>query len=281
MILQASHLNSTLLQQNQSSDQQSGSGFGTLFGSSAKNSSSTASPQLTISSSALTKSYSAINDKVDAFGDIMGSYLNGFTDKSGEEKDSSGLVSSLEDTVRWIEEQYGEDAATAAMGMVVQSASSGQSEQAIGDGLLNTLKMIDRNYGINAGNSAIEQFNNGVNKELNSFFDNGSEEVFHAVTTSQASDGSSSVTSRVLTQTATAEVTDDEETINPTEELLAALEKDLAEQSGLQSLSQQLDAETSPEELSTADVTSAVMSKALSAYGATEAPQAQLLSAVA
>jgi hypothetical protein len=285
MIIQASHLNSTFVQQNQDSDQQSG--FGSLFGASAQKRQNTqaasTSPKLTIARpAALQTPATAMNDRVDAFGSIMDSYLKGFTDEKGAEKDSSGLVGSLEDTVRWIEEQYGKDAATTAMGMVVQSAASGQSEQAIGDGLLNTLKMIDRNFGINASDTAIAKFNSGVNKELNSFFDNGSQEVFHAKRPAQGTDSVSNVSSRVLTQTAATETTDEEETVDLTEELLAALEKELSEQSELQSLSHQLENKLSPEALTSANGDSALMNKALAAYAQPAAtPQAQVFSAMA
>jgi hypothetical protein len=285
MIIQASHLNSAFVQQNQGSDQQSG--FGSLFGASAQNKQSaqaaSTSPQLTIARpAALQASAPVMNDRVDAFGSLMDSYLKGFTDEEGTEKDSTGLVDSLEDTVRWIEEQYGKDAATAAMGMVVQSAASGQSEQAIGDGLLNTLKMIDRNFGVNAGDAAMAKFNSGVNTELNNFFDNGSQEVFHAVSPEQSGEQAGSITSRMFIQTAQVEAADGEKPIDPTEELLEAMQKDLEEQSELQSLSQQLEAELSPEALTAANAGPATVNKALAAYAQPAAtPQAHVFSAMA
>mgnify|MGYP000129705446 FL=1 len=284
MIIQANHLNFNYQQkvQAQQDGKTSGLSLGGVMGNGLKVGNKHAaglSPQLTRVSKTTetTTSTSQIQDRVDVFGDLMGRYLNGFQDESGETKDSTGLVSSLKNTVSWIENQYGKDAATASMGMIVQSASQGQSEEAIGEGLLNVLRMVDRNFGIAAGDTAIAQFNSGVNQELNDFFDNGSNEIFMASSPAAAATAGSetaALSNRVLTQVqATLDTVGDDdgddEEINPTKELLNALLADIEEQGGIEADKDELDKTAKQQS----------RQQALAAYTTMPAPDAQLLSA--
>ncbi|WP_147819901.1 hypothetical protein [Salidesulfovibrio onnuriiensis] len=273
MIIQASHLNFNYMQkvQEQQDGKTSALGFGASAGLAKQKAKTEVAPQLSTVPKA-EKQDSQIQDRVDVFGDLMGRYLQGFQQpaddgQEGESKDPTALVSSLKDTVRWVEDQYGKDAATAAMGMIVQSASRGQSEEAIGDGLLNVLKMVDRNFGIAAGDAAIAKFNSGVNKDLNAFFDNGSQEVFFAAESSSTVGEAASLTSRVLTQAQQAVETDKEE-VDPTKELLDALINDIMEEGGIPSAKEELDEAAKQQG----------MQQAMAAYTSMPAPDAQLLS---
>jgi hypothetical protein len=76
------------------------------------------------------------------------------TDENGETKDTGALRDQLASTMDWVREKFGDDTAAAAAGMVIQATSSGVNEDTLGNGLLNTLKFIDRNFGTNAGGPA-------------------------------------------------------------------------------------------------------------------------------
>jgi len=99
----------------------------------------------------------------------------------GQPKDSAALRHSLGSTIDWVRDRYGEETAAAAASMILQSTSSGITEDSLGNGLLNTLKFIDRNFGFAAGDEAIARFNGGINRSINEFFDNGRHEHFFAV----------------------------------------------------------------------------------------------------
>ena len=101
-------------------------------------------------------------------------------DADGQPKDVTSLRDSLASTMDWMRERFGDEAAAAAAGMVLQSTSSGITEETMGNGLLNALKFIDRNFGFAAGDAAIANFNSGINSELNDYFDNGKTEIFFA-----------------------------------------------------------------------------------------------------
>ncbi|TVM16672.1 hypothetical protein DPQ33_11810 [Oceanidesulfovibrio indonesiensis] len=112
------------------------------------------------------------------------------TDESGEgpeqtigKVEASRLGKALAQAVEFIREKFGDDAATAAMGIVYQSGGDGQlTEESLGKGLLNVVRMVDRNYGFAAGDMVMGQFNGELNNALNNYFDNGFQETFFAVT---------------------------------------------------------------------------------------------------
>ena len=122
------------------------------------------------------------------------------TGEDGQPKDSSDLEQSLGDTMDWLHERYGEETAAAAAGMILQATSSGVTEDTLGNGLLNTLKFIDRNFGIAAGDQAIAQFNSGINQAVNEFFDNGKNEFFFAVESSGDASATQDLNARVISQ---------------------------------------------------------------------------------
>lgn len=279
MIIQGNHLNYNYMQkvQAQQDGKQSGLGSGAGMSLNTLKAKTEAAPQLSMVPKVekTDKQQSQIQDRVDVFGDLMGRYLQGFQQpaaegQESETKDPTALVSSLKDTVRWIENQYGEDAASASMAMIVQSSSRAQSEEAIGDGLLNVLKMVDRNFGTAAGDTAIARFNSGVNRELNEFFDNGAQELFFASEPAAAAGESASMNSRFFIQAQQAE-TEEEEEINPTKELMDALLRDLEEQGAVDSDSEQT--------IQTA--TAQGIKHAAAAYTASPSPDAQLVSTLA
>lgn len=266
MIIQANHLNYNYMQKLQA-QQRTGHAFGQ--GTAQKQTGPAMAPRIARTPDAGAPDKSEIQDRVDVFGDLMGRYLNGFTDEKGETKDSTSLVSSLENTVRWIEERYGKDAATASMGMIVQSASNGQSEEGIGNGLLNVLKMVDRNFGIAAGDEAIAKFNSGINEELNGFFENGANEVFFASTSAPAGE-TAGISSQFFVEAQKAEE-ESEESVDPTKELLDMLLEDIEQQGGIESTKEALDEQARQ----------TGMQQALAAYTSVPAPEAQLMSAIA
>ncbi|MDC0335585.1 hypothetical protein OAN24_01630 [Pseudodesulfovibrio sp.] len=184
----------------------------------------------------------------------------------GQPKDNSDLRHSLGQTLDWMREKFGDEAASAAAGMVLQSTSSGVNEESLGDGLLNTLKFIDRNFGFAAGDEAIARFNQSVNPAINDYFDNGKAEVFYA-TPAQPLDGPSAtqeISSRMFMRAAQSSATEVADAESITEKLLADLKKELDEVAELQDLTSQLEAEFSPAK--------ATPQSALAAYTAPPVP---------
>lgn len=185
--------------------------------------------------------------------------------EDGQPRDKSELREALGDAMDWVRERFGDEAAAAASGMVMASTSNGVTEESLGDGLLNALKLIDRNYGIAAGDAAIARFNQGVNAELNEYFDNGKNELFLASTTSV--DGASAtqdLNTRFFMRAVQEASSDSEETTSVTRQLLDSLKKELDETAELQNLSNQLETEFSP--------TLASPQQAMAAYTQTAVP---------
>lgn len=126
------------------------------------------------------------DDALEAFASEMAARLSVVPGDSteGQEnpKDPSVLAGSLKSTLSWIDERFGRDAMTAAAGMVMGSTQHEASEETLSNGLVRTLRMIENNFGTEAGNEAIAKFNGTLNDSLNNFFDNGKVEEFLAVT---------------------------------------------------------------------------------------------------
>lgn len=171
-------------------------------------------------------------------------------DETGELKDPNDLRSSLAHSMDWIRERFGDDTAAAAAGIIVQSTSSGVTEDTLGEGLLNTLKFIDRNFGIAAGDAAIGQFNTSVNPALNEYFDNGKNELFFAVE-SGGTDVSATqdLTARVITRA--VQETDQAEDVDLMGELLDDLKGELDKIAELQDLASKLETEFNPTQAQT------------------------------
>lgn len=155
-----------------------------------------------------------------------------YLDQNGQPRDTSALAAGLTDAMDWLREQYGDDVATAAEGMVLGSTASGITEENLGNSLTSVLKMVDRNFGIAAGDAAIAKFNGSLNSAINGFFDNGLDEKFLAVEAGAASGLSQSAVLGDLTARAmsTAQApAGTEDTPSGMEQLLDSLKEDLDE----------------------------------------------------
>lgn len=94
-------------------------------------------------------------------------------------KTTDALKNSLQDTIDYVAKNYGGKAATAIMGIVYQQVGdSNVTEETLGNAFLEGIKVIDRNFGVAEGDKLIGEINRGLNKELNSYFDNGRNEEF-------------------------------------------------------------------------------------------------------
>lgn len=100
--------------------------------------------------------------------------------------DSSALASSLENAANYIKKEFGDEASTAFMGIVVKHAGNSVTEESLGNALLQSVKFIDRNFGFSAGDKVMDQFNSDINKTMNDYFDNGLQEHFFAVNPNQS-----------------------------------------------------------------------------------------------
>lgn len=163
-------------------------------------------------------------------------------------KDSTDLRYALGQTMDWIRDRFGDEAAAAASGMVLSATANEVNEDTLGDGLLNALKFIDRNFGIAAGDSAIAQFNQTVNVELNNYFENGKTELFMAETT-PVSDQSATqdINTRFFMRAAQASTPfKDTDELTATQKLLDSLKQELDKTAELQNLTTQLEAEFNP-----------------------------------
>ncbi|WMW64331.1 hypothetical protein [Nitratidesulfovibrio liaohensis] len=90
------------------------------------------------------------------------------------------LSGALSGSVRWVADKFGDAAATAVMGIVYKSIGDGPvTEDALGEGLLNALRFVDRQFGTTSGDAFMAQLNGGgLNDALNDYFDNGLSERF-------------------------------------------------------------------------------------------------------
>ena len=159
-------------------------------------------------------------------------------------KDHQDLRHSLGQTLDWINQRFGKEAATAAAGMVMSSTSSGVTEESIGDGLLQSVQLIDRNFGIAAGDATMANFNSNVNVALNNYFENGKTETFHAATTPiEGASANKDISARFF---ARAVQDASKETVDPNQKLLEELQKELDEVAELQNLTNQLEAKFNP-----------------------------------
>ncbi|MEZ7196506.1 hypothetical protein [Pseudodesulfovibrio karagichevae] len=165
-------------------------------------------------------------------------------DGNGEVKDTADLRSQLASTMDWVRERFGDQTAAAAAGMVIQATSSGVNEDTLGNGLLNTLKFIDRNFGTNAGDTAISQFNSGINTALNDFFDNGQSEIFHVAESSGGASATQAASSRLFSRI--AQGTDSSDAPDQLKQLLEQLKAELDNTAQLQDLTTQLEERFNP-----------------------------------
>ncbi|MGE4421573.1 MAG: hypothetical protein AB7D39_04695 [Pseudodesulfovibrio sp.] len=166
------------------------------------------------------------------------------TDENGDAKDTGELRDQLASTMDWVRERFGDQTAAAAAGMVLQATSSGVNEDTLGNGLLNVLKFIDRNFGTNAGDTAISQFNAGINTALNDFFDNGQNEIFHVAESTGGASATQAAGARIFSQV--AQDTDSTDTLDQLNQLLEQLKAELDNTAQLQDLTTQLEDQFNP-----------------------------------
>lgn len=185
-------------------------------------------------------------------------------DDTGQAKDVAGLRDSLASALDWVRGQYGDDAGAAASGMLLSATADGVTEDSIGDGLLDTLRFIDRNFGTSAGDTAIAQFNAGVNAELNDFFDNGANEIFYAADGGTSAETSGDVSARFLTRALESADAGGTDAVSVTGQLLAQLKGDLDQSAGMTDLAAQLDETYAPSAMT--------LESALFAYSGNFAP---------
>lgn len=94
---------------------------------------------------------------------------------------STGASGSV--AVDYVRAEFGDTAATAVMALVYKSVGDGPvTEENLGNGLLNALKLVDRQLGV--ADKLMAHFNTGVNAALNDYFDNGLNEIFYAASSS-------------------------------------------------------------------------------------------------
>ncbi|OIQ50090.1 hypothetical protein BerOc1_02020 [Pseudodesulfovibrio hydrargyri] len=177
-------------------------------------------------------------------------------DENGEVKDSEDLRSQLASTLDWVRERFGDETAAAASGMLIKATSSGVNEDTLGNGLLNTLKFIDRNFGTNAGDTAIAQFNAGINTALNDFFDNGQNEIFHVAEATGTPSATQVAGARIFSQV--AQDTDSSDALDQLNQLLEQLKGELDNTAQLQDLTSRLEDQFNPAKAS--------MDQAVAAY---------------
>jgi len=170
-------------------------------------------------------------------------------DAEGQPKDVTALRQSLGSTMDWMRERFGDETAAAAAGMIIQSTSSGVTEDTLGDGLLNTLKFIDRNFGIAAGDAVMDRFNTGINTELNEYFDNGKTELFFdagAMSDAGGPSATQDLNSRFFIQAVQTTQADNKDAESLSEQLLESLKAELDKVAELQDLTAKLEADFSP-----------------------------------
>ena len=111
--------------------------------------------------------------------DTQNSAQNTIDQSTNPAKDLSGLQESLQNTIDYVAKRHGSQAATAVMGIMYQNVGMDNvAEDTLGQGFIQAVKFIDRNFGISEGNLLMGELNQGVNKEINEYFDNGYNEVF-------------------------------------------------------------------------------------------------------
>jgi len=116
---------------------------------------------------------------------------------SAETKDSSALASALAGALETIAERLGQATATASIGLLARRMDEGDiTEDTLGQGLLDVLRLVDRTFGTTEGDALMATFNGSLNSALNDYFDNGLNETFYAAspgagssTTAQAASG--------------------------------------------------------------------------------------------
>ena len=114
--------------------------------------------------------------------------------------DLKALEKALAGVIDKIIDQFGVKVGGIAQALIYKKVGEDEvTEQTLGDGLLDALKFIDKQFGPQEGDKLIEFMNGGINKELNAFFGNGKNEEFYASTgAAEAAAGASAVGGAML-----------------------------------------------------------------------------------
>ena len=92
------------------------------------------------------------------------------------------LENALGATVSYMANTYGEQAASAMIGIMYKSLGDGEvNETTLGNALLDVVRFVDANFGFDKGDDFMAHLNGTLNDSLNAFFDNGQNETFFAV----------------------------------------------------------------------------------------------------
>jgi hypothetical protein len=101
--------------------------------------------------------------------------------------DAKGLEEAVSGAVDYIKDRFGDRAARAVMGIVVNRAGYGPlTEESLGDGFTDALEFVDKSFGVAEGDKAMAFFNGALNNAINGFFQNGKNESFLALDLGQA-----------------------------------------------------------------------------------------------
>ncbi len=123
-------------------------------------------------------------DEIETFAkDVMARIdASGLGAQDAGENAGANLEQALADSVDYVRENFGDEAAVAMVGIVYKGLGDGDiSEDDLGQSLLNVVKFMDQNFGFAGGDKIMAQFNGQLNDSLNRYFENGFEEKFYAV----------------------------------------------------------------------------------------------------
>lgn len=154
--------------------------------------------------------------------------------QSGLQKDeglATSLSDALGDSMDYLRSEFGDATAQSAMAMLAKKlGSSGQiTEEQFSRGLLETVRLVDGNFGFAAGDEVMRQFNGELNSAINAYFDNGLQERFFAAAPVSAEEGVAAQPAVSLASLADTFATDEPAaaSASPMTELLESLQADL------------------------------------------------------
>ena len=100
------------------------------------------------------------------------------------------LESALSATVAYMGAKHGDKAASAMIALVYKRLGDSEiNEQSLGEAFLDVTRFIDKNFGTGAGDDFMAHLNGSLNDSINSFFENGQEEIFMVAPTSPSTGG--------------------------------------------------------------------------------------------
>lgn len=110
--------------------------------------------------------------------------------QAAKQSELEKLESALSDTVAYMKEKHGDQAASVMIGLVYKRLGDGEiNEQTLGNAFLDVTRFIDKNFGTGAGDDFMAHLNGSLNKSMNAFFDNGLNETFMVAPTSLGEGG--------------------------------------------------------------------------------------------